>query len=378
MSKNTSFTQYRELLASIATDSESDSTATNSNSLPNVSETFETKMSIHGNSQQSRRNSETFEQDFEEITPKEAIDLIKEFDGKNIGVEAFISSIEDVRQQVTRQDYLRRLIIAKRIIGDAERELQEYDIGSYDKLYEGLRILFGNLQPVSVFRDKRSRIFQGKLETVSKFTNRFLEVQNQVLAVLANSTVDEQKRQFVIEYEREQGLEQYLLGLRKEISSEVRAQRPSNIRSAIAKAQASEAYDFTRETMTRSLNLAERHSSAAPPRNAPSTSRPHTHSSATHRQQVSCNYCHIFGHIERDCRKKSRDLQNRNNSSIQQSGFQRDRPLPRPPPGVNHVQEEPTSEEETEENYQGLTPSDQINEYSNYQCQEPDEQADFY
>lgn len=318
MSKD-SFTQYREPII-IATDSETDSVVTNEMSLSNVNDTIKNAMNkvfdrstMQGehsaNTQQrSTAPSEVSDEAFETLSPKEAIELIKEFDGKNIGVEPFIASIEDVRSQVERPDYLRRLVIAKRIVGNAARELQEYETDSYEKLYEGLRILFGNLQPVGVWRDKRARMFQGKNEAVAKFTNRFLEVQNQVLAVLANSTADETRRRFVIEYEREQGLEQYLLGLRKDISTEVRAQRPNNIRAAIAHAQAAEAYDYTREMMTRNLNLNDRNSGTHP-RPSSSSTKPSAAALSNQRTQVICNYCRKANHTEEVCRKKIWDTQ---------------------------------------------------------------------
>lgn len=324
----------------------------------------------------SRAESVISNEQFEEISPKEALELIKEFDGKNIGVESFIASIEDVREQVTRQDYFRRLIIAKRIVGDAARELQEYETDTYERLYEGLRILFGNLQPVSVFRDKRSRMFQGRNEPVSKFTNRFLEVQNQLLAVLANSTPNENKRRLIIEYEREQGLEQYLLGLRKEISTEVRAQRPDNIRAAIAKAQAAEAYDYTREMMTRNLNISDRnHSTRQGPSH--SSSRPSAVSQPHQRTQVSCNYCQRLGHFERDCRKKKFDTQRRTDAPAQSSGFHERRLQHRPPPRVNHLPEKINETEEPDPSLE-LTPLDPRNELSNFTCETYEEQEDFY
>lgn len=327
--------------------------------------------------QQSESRSIVSEATFEEMTPKEAIELIKEFDGKNIGVEGFISSIEDVRHQVTRQDYLRRLVIAKRIVGDAARELQEYETDSYEKLYGALRLLFGNLQPVSVYRDKRSRMFQGRVESVSKFTNRFLEVQNQVLAVLANSTADENKRKLIVEYEREQGLEQYLLGLRKEISTEVRAQRPDNIRAAIAKAQAAEAYDYTREMMTRNLNLAERNPGMQ--QRAPrSSNRPPVASPTIQRTPMTCTYCQKLGHLERDCRKKIYDTQRRSNAPAQPSGFRGDRFPPRPPPRVNHVPTEETNQSEETERSLKLTALGPPSEWSSYPCETYADQDDSY
>lgn len=308
----------------------------------------------------------------EELTPKEAIELIKDFDGKSIGVETFITSIEDVRCQVVRQDYFRRLIITKKIVGDAGREIQQYEIETYDKLYDALRILFGNLQPVSVWRDKRSRIFQGKSESVSKFTHRFLEVQNKVLAVLANTITDEVKRRFVIEYEREQGLEQYLLGLQKEISIEVRAQRPENIRAAIAKAQAVEAYNYTREVMTQNLSFAERNLGMHH-RLSHSSSKPPAPSSSTHRQQVACDYCQRIGHLERDCRKKIYDTERKSNNAQQTSDFHERRLPPQPPPRINHLQEEIKKREETDPSLK-LTKSDPLNELLDYQCRTLEEQ----
>lgn len=383
-----SFTHYREPII-IATDSETDSVVTNEMSITNVGNTLKNAMDkvLHQSKgsgddqmpgqtgQMSRTGSVTTVASFEEITPKEAIELVREFDGKGIGVEAFIASIEDVRSQVARPDYLRKLIIAKRIIGDAAREIEEYETDTYDKLYEGLRILFGNLQPVSVWRDKRARMFQGKNEAVSKFTNRFLAVQNQVLAVLSNSTPDEVKRKFIIEYEREQGLEQYLLGLRKELSTEVRAQRPGTIRAAIAFAQAAEAYDYTREMMTRNLNLTERNANTQHRPSHP-TNRPPAASSSTQRTQVSCNYCHKIGHFERDCRKKNYDAQRKANA--QPSGFREGLFPPRPPQLVNHVPMEEMNTTGKTDHCLELTSLDPPNASSNYQCETYEDQEDFY
>lgn len=268
------------------------------------------------------------------LTPKEAIEIVREFDGKNLSIESFIGEIDEARGLVPndRQKYLLRLIKAKRITGTAARELEAYSTETYQELFEALRLLYASTQPVEVWQNSRARCFQRRNETVTQYANRFLEVQNKVLNCTINSTEPIDDRRIHAEYERKQGLRQFLLGLRPEYAIQVRSQNPGNIRQAIALAQAAESQQMTREIMMKQAeSKPDREHGTRTTTNFKTQDRP-----SDRNRIVTCNYCKRLGHSEHECRTKKyheeRAKQTRN--------FREDSVQKNPPGRIHEIQDD--------------------------------------
>nr|XP_012136797.1 PREDICTED: uncharacterized protein LOC105662010 [Megachile rotundata] len=269
------------------------------------------------------------------LTPKEAIEVIRDFDGKSQSVESFIAEIDEVKRLVPRekQNYFLRLIKAKRIVGTVAREMEAYTTDTYNEFFEALRLMYASTQPVEVWQNSRSRCFQRRNETVTQYANRFLEIQNKVLSCTVNSEESVENKRAYAEYERKQGLRQFILGLRTEYATEVRAQVPKNIRQAIAIAQTSESQQMTREMMMRQLEPQSdrRNISRNAINNRDRKDRP------TDRRDIpTCNYCKRLGHLEQECRtKKYHEERSRQTQNFRNAQY------PKPPDRVHDIQTDP-------------------------------------
>lgn len=300
------------------------------------------------------------------LTTHEAIEIITPFDGHNQSLENFIADISETKQLVehSKQRYFLKLVLAKRIIGEAKRSIEEYHTNSYEELFSSLRTLFGGQQPISVWRNARAKCCQGKTETVINFSNRFVEIQNKIIASISDSTRDSTRRQYQIEFEQEQGLELFLDGLHIRYSTDVIALKPKNIREAITCAQKSEARYAKHQSLVENAEREKEH-----PRRDNGRTFKRENNVRSSRELPRCAYCKKLGHLERECRTKKWDDERQQYSSRRQSDqqssqarqdFRRGLPNPNPPPRINALDTE-QMEPHSEPDY---SPYTEINELS--------------
>jgi hypothetical protein len=116
---------------------------------------------------------------------KTSIEFLPVLNGQDdIGVEVFIKRVREARSEYKEKRALLRLILTKRIVGEAERSIRHLVIETYGDLFENLRKFVSINITSNGARDKLQRTRQNFNESVHEYVNRFRHSLNEVIYAL--------------------------------------------------------------------------------------------------------------------------------------------------------------------------------------------------
>ena len=116
---------------------------------------------------------------------KTSIEFIPVLDGQDdIGVEGFIKRVSEARSECKEKRALLKLILTKRIVGEAERSIRHSVIETYGALFENLRKFVSSNITSNGARDKLQRTRQSFNESVHGYVKRFRHGLNELIYAL--------------------------------------------------------------------------------------------------------------------------------------------------------------------------------------------------
>jgi hypothetical protein len=120
-----------------------------------------------------------------------SIEFIPILNGQDdIGVEGFIKRVRGARSECKEKHALLRLILTKRIVGEAERSIRHSVIETYGDLFENLRKFVSINITSNGARDKLQRILQNSNESVHGYVKRFRHNLNELIYALQHEIRD--------------------------------------------------------------------------------------------------------------------------------------------------------------------------------------------
>ncbi|XP_044005455.1 GATA zinc finger domain-containing protein 8-like [Aphidius gifuensis] len=277
---------------------------------------------------------------------KAYLEMITEFDGNNISVETFIFGINSMLNdiQADQKTTFLRLIISKKIIRNARKMIDGNDIRTSDDLFQVLRNYFGENKSYDVSLLERSQCQQGR-DNVTLYNKRFNEYHANVKRSINNNCkISSTQRHIILANEEEQGLSQYIRGLRSNIKIFVKSGKPETIRQAQNLALETE----KEEEISRALyprmnnnfgknNETERSQNTFKQYEKPQNtfkqyekSQINTVPQSVPNSKFPCHGCGSFSHFIKDCPKRPTYFQPQN--------FQNRRQFEKPPIPINYTQ----------------------------------------
>ena len=263
------------------------------------------------------------------MNAKLAIETIKTLNGQDdMGVEDFVKTIKKAKFRCSEPEILLDLILAKKIIGNAEKAIRYIPINSYEDLFIALRQNLKQTNSLVSLKSKLESCKQGMTETVQNFTLRFRQITNEIYYLVQSQHVNPTKRRLKIELEEEEAVNRYMLNLRREIGMQVRLLKSATISEA-------QSHAIETETWLKDSQQARQAIPKPPVRPwprpvGPSRSNANTTPFAKNTQQpvkgpMNCHKCGKIGQFASQCFKQ---------------GFPQGTNLRRTPQPVRAVQEE--------------------------------------
>lgn len=167
---------------------------------------------------------------FDAITSIEFIPVLNGQD--DIGVEGFIKRVREARSECKEKPALLRLILTKRIVGEAERSIRHSVIETYGDLFENLRKFVSINITSNGARDKLQRTLQSSNESVHGYVKRFRHNLNELIYALQHEIRDPIRRAVAIDLENERATKIFILNLRPEIEIRTSSTKPRNLQEA--------------------------------------------------------------------------------------------------------------------------------------------------
>lgn len=183
---------------------------------------------------------------------KDLVDTIKPLRGwDNFEVEDFIRMVERAKSRCYEPDILLDIIVAIKIIDQAERSIRHLQINTYDDLYGALRTyVFPSVSP-DVARDKLYSVIQGRTESVVNYTLRFRQQLSEYRYATENEYTQPATRQRALSILDKEVVRMYVKSLRYELAAIVQLHKPSNISEAQGYALEAETLERVTVRMTR-------------------------------------------------------------------------------------------------------------------------------
>jgi hypothetical protein len=145
---------------------------------------------------------------------KTSIEFLPVLNGQDdIGVEVFIKRVREARSEYKEKRALLRLILTKRIVGDAERSIRHSVIETYGDLFENLREFVSINITSNGARDKLQRTRQN----VNKSIHDYVKSLNEVIYALQHEIRDPIRRAVAIDLGNERATKTFILNLKAEI-----------------------------------------------------------------------------------------------------------------------------------------------------------------
>jgi hypothetical protein len=143
---------------------------------------------------------------------KTSIEFLPVLNGQDdIGVEGFIKRVREARSECKEKRALVRLILTKRIVGEAERSIRHSVIETYGDLFENLRKFVSINITSNGARDKLQRTRQNVNESVHDYVRRFRHSLNEVIYALQHEIRDPIRRAVAIDLGNERVIKTFML-----------------------------------------------------------------------------------------------------------------------------------------------------------------------
>ena len=164
---------------------------------------------------------------------KTSIEFIPVLNGQDdIGVEGFIKRVSEARSDCTEKRALLRLILTKRIVGEAERSIRYSVIETYGDLFENLRKFVSINITSNCARDRLQRTRQSFNESVRGYVKRFRHCLNRLMYALQHEIRDPIRRAVAIDLENERAIKTFILNLKPEIEIRTSSTKPRTLQEA--------------------------------------------------------------------------------------------------------------------------------------------------
>jgi hypothetical protein len=164
---------------------------------------------------------------------KTSIEFIPVLNGQDdIGVEGFIKRVREAKSECKEKRALLRLILTKRIVGEAERSTRHSVIETYSDLLENLRKFVTINITSNGARDKLQRTRQSFNESVHGYVKRFRHNLNELIYALQHEIRDPIRRAVAIDLENERATKIFILHLKPEIEIRTSSTKPRTLQEA--------------------------------------------------------------------------------------------------------------------------------------------------
>ena len=194
-----------------------------------IKETPET--SDPANSEDEEEESASYERHM--FDAKTSIEFIPVLNGQDdIGVEGFIKRVSEARSECKEKRALLKLILTKRIVGEAERGIRHSVIETYSALFENLRKFVSISVTSNGARDKLQRTRQSFNESVHGYVKRFRQGLNELIYALQQEIRDPIRRAVAIDLENERATKTFILNLKPEIEIRTSSMKPRTLQEA--------------------------------------------------------------------------------------------------------------------------------------------------
>ena len=147
-------------------------------------------------------------------------------------MEGFIKQVNEDRSECKEKRALLKLILTKRIVGEAERSIRHSVIETYGALFENLRKFVSINITSNCARDKLQRTRQSFNESVHGYVKRFRHSLNELIYAMQHEIRDPIQRTVAIDLENERAAKTFILNLKPEIEIRTSSTKPRTLQEA--------------------------------------------------------------------------------------------------------------------------------------------------
>ena len=175
------------------------------------------------------------------ISLKAALDFLpKYFDGSNIPVQKFIRDFTFAYKAVNPRDQSNLLwMIRSRLTGGAELALQDRDIKSLQDLINHIKLTCTEHRNLGQLNTMLATVAQEQTESVNDYGKRVGEILKNIVEYIEEKNLPE-IAEGMIASSKETGKENFIMGLKRDLSLRVRLERPKTLQEAMNVARAAE------------------------------------------------------------------------------------------------------------------------------------------
>ena len=166
--------------------------------------------------------------------------LPKYFDGQNMPVSRFLNDCIYARNSIAAKErrYL-FMMIRTRITGVAFDSLQDRDIHNLEDLLSHIKVTFTEHRNISQLNTSLATVAQRDSENVLDYGTRVGKILTSIIELIEEKNLEESAR-IMIRSVRETALENFIMGLKRELVMRVRVGQPNTLQEAINLARADE------------------------------------------------------------------------------------------------------------------------------------------
>lgn len=180
--------------------------------------------------------------------------LPKEFDGQNIPVRKFIKNCRFAEESIDPSErHNLFLLIRSRITGNAETSLENQEINNLNDLLDYLKSTFGKFKQLGQLNSMLATIAQKFNESVQDYGGRVGGILSQIIEVIKEKN-ESQAADGIIKSVRDAAAENFVIGLKRELSLRVRLEKPKSLLEAIKIAGEAEWEIAFEKTLLRGIN----------------------------------------------------------------------------------------------------------------------------
>lgn len=166
--------------------------------------------------------------------------LPKTFDGRNVPINRFINDCIYARNSIAAKDrHCLFLMVRTRVVGSAYDSLQDRDILNLEDLLRHLKITFTEHRSVSQLNASLAIVAQRDSEKVFDYGNRVTKLLTSLIDLIEGQHC-EITAKIMINSVRNTACENFVIGLKRDLSLRVRVGQPQTLQEAINLARTAE------------------------------------------------------------------------------------------------------------------------------------------